>query len=136
MVVIGEVVGRVVFLISILAIIVGAIFLQIYLSKKENKLPGLILPIITFVISIMAVMGMATYTQVGQFTHSQYIDGQWISVISEEQSREAIPGAIGSVVYVFVIMNIPTITSLAIYKAVKNKQNSRHDLEKMSVQDL
>lgn len=53
-------------LIVILFFIIGSIFLQVYLSKKENKYLGLILPFITFVISIMAVLGDVTVTQIVQ----------------------------------------------------------------------
>ena len=35
-------------LIFTLALLVGVIFLQIYLSKRESKWPGLVLPIIAF----------------------------------------------------------------------------------------
>jgi len=133
----GDAIGRIAFLIFLLAIPIGAIFLQIHLSKKENRWLGLILPLITFAISVIAVLGMATYTQEGQTTLLEYVDGELIStIVSEGGIREAIPGAIGGVIYTFVIMNIPTIILLVIYKAVRNKQNRRHDVEKMSVQDL
>lgn len=39
-------------IIILLIIIVGGIFLQIFLSKKENKWLGLILPIITLTFSL------------------------------------------------------------------------------------
>lgn len=34
-----------------LAFLVGIVFLQIFLSKKESKWPGLILPIISFIVA-------------------------------------------------------------------------------------
>ena len=134
---IGEVIGRILFLIFLLAIPVGAIFLQIYLSKKENKWYGLILPLATLAISLMAVMGMAAFVEVGQTTMSQYIDGALVAtIIDEGGNREAIPGAMGGIIYTFILLNIPTVILLAIYKAVRSKQNRRRDVEKMSVQDL
>jgi len=99
-----------IFPLLLLAVIVGVIFLQIYLSKKESKWLGLILPIITLAISMIVVMSMA--------------------------DREAISGAIAAVIYTFIIMNIPTVTLLIIYKVARRKQNRRRDIEKMSVQDL
>lgn len=39
----------------LLLLIVGIILLQIYLSKKQSKFYGLILPIITFVLSIFTI---------------------------------------------------------------------------------
>ena len=134
---IGEVIGRILFLVFLLAIPVGVIFLQAYLSKKENKWYGLILPLATFVISLTAVMGMAAFIEVGQSTMSQYIDGELVAtIINGGGNREAIPGAIGGVIYTFILLNIPTVILLAICKAVRSKQNRRRDVEKMSVQDL
>ena len=128
----GDVVLRVAFLVFLLAIPLGAILLQIYLSKKESRWPGLVLPLITLAISLMTVMSIATF--LGVTTTSHLIDGERVIV---EQTRtvggwESVPGAI----YVFLLMNIPTAIFLVIYKAARGKYNRRRKLEKMSVQDL
>lgn len=131
------VIVRIAFLIFLIAIPVGVIFLQIFLSKMEGKWMGLILPIITLAFSLMTIMGMAVYVHPGPITEMNFVDGELITtVIHEAGGRELIPGAIGAVVYTFVIMNIPTAVLLIIYKAVRGKQNRNRDLEKMSVQDL
>ena len=133
----SEVIGGILFLIFLLAISVGAIFLQIYLSKKENKWYRFILPLATFAISLIIVMGMVTFVEDGLTAVSQYIDGELVTtIINESESQEAIPGARGGVIYTFILLNIPTAILLAIYKAVRSKQNRRRDIEKMSVQDL
>ena len=127
--------GMIVFLIILLVIIVGGIILQIFLSK--SKWLGFILPIITFVFSLITIAGMAVYTQTGNIAHSQYVDGELVTtIISEGGSRGVIPGAIGGVIYTFILMNIPTAILLAIYKAVRSKQNRQKDVERMSLQDL
>ena len=46
------------FLALLLAIIIGAIILQIYLSKKENGWLWLILPILMFAVSLTVLWGM------------------------------------------------------------------------------
>jgi len=80
---------------------------------------------------------MVAFTQPGTLTQSELIDGEWvITMISEGDERTRIPGAIGGVIYTFVLLNIPTIILLIIYKAVRSRQNRRRDIEKMSVQDL
>ena len=140
--------GRIIILIIFLLIIpVGTIFLQIYLSKKESVWFGLILPIITFLFSAMAIMGMVNYTT---FTHTSYIDityemlrepateggGQFIPEATNSEAFALIPGATFGIIYTFILMNIPTAVLLIICKAVRSKQNRRRDIEKMSVQDL
>jgi len=134
-----DITARIVFLVFLIGIPIGAIFLQIYLSKRESKWFGFILPMVTFAISLLAVLGMAVYTQMGHFVHTEYsyIDGELVtSIITEEWSREVIPGAIGGAVVTFFLMNIPTAILLLIYKVSRSSRNRKRDLEKMSIQDL
>jgi len=144
------IIARIAFLVFLVAVLAGAVFLQIYLSKRESKWPGLILPAITFAISLLAIMGMAVYTHTGTVTQVRVIDvelesmpqeesinGEFVTtMIQSEGSREPAPGAIGGVIYTFTILNIPTAISLAIYKAARSKRNRLRNLEKMNVQDL
>jgi len=133
----NAIVERTIFLIFLFAILAGTVVLQIYLSKKNSKWSGLILPIITFAFSLLAVMGMAAFVEVGTHTTSQYIDGEWVTiVISNGGERQVIPGAIGGAIYTFILMNIPTAILLGMYKAARIKHNRQREMEKMSVQDL
>jgi len=122
-------------LVFLLAITAGVIILQIYLSKKEGKWLGLILPIITFVISIMVVMSMAVFVASPSFTVQEYVDGQWVTTYQDGYFRQ-IPGAIWGVISVFLLTNISTAILLVIYAAVRSKNKRQRDLDKMSVQDL
>ena len=131
-----DVIGRIIFLIFLFMIPVGGVFLQIYLSKQESKWLGLILPIVTFGFSLLAVLNMVVYVELGTSTTSMYINGEWVTTTIEEGSREMIPGAIGGVIYTFVLMNIPTVILLAIYKSGRDKRNRHREVEKMSIQDL
>ncbi|MCL2856681.1 MAG: hypothetical protein FWE19_03010 [Oscillospiraceae bacterium] len=123
------------FLAILLAVLVGIVFLQVYLSKKESKWPGLLLPLITFIISIMAVLGMAVYVETGVFTQAEYIDGEWV-VVLEEVRREVTLGAVAGIISTFLLMNIPTVILLVIYASCRGKQCRQRALEKMSIQDL
>lgn len=71
--------------------IIAIICLQIYLSKKESKWPGLILPIISVLISIFLVLNISLF---GNESSWQIIYTLCISVL---------------------ITNIPTAVFLAIY---------------------
>lgn len=122
-----------------LALGAGVILLQIYLSKKENKWVGLILPIITLCISLIAVFSIAAFTTMT--TTPQVIDENEM-VIQEAapentaqpiQSASSLIFMIGSV---FLLYNIPTAVLLAIYFGCREKQRQRKALEKMQAQDL
>lgn len=127
----------------ILIFLVAAIVvLQIYLAKKKNKWLGLILPLITFSISLMALLGVATFYQIGSVRiESQTIteDGVVTKQISEspvEIDTSEVMQSVFIAVYIFVLYNIPTIILLLIYKDGKKKLKKEIELEKMNIQDL
>ena len=129
---------QLIFLLFPLAFFVGMVFLQIFLSKQESRWPGLILPVISLLISLIPVLGFAVYESMigpGVVTSREYVSGEW--VISEqtspmpdgEVSSVRIPGALGAALYVFFLFNIPTIIYIAVYKVVRNKRKYRSDAE-------
>lgn len=127
----------------ILIFLVAAIVvLQIYLAKKKNKWLGLILPLITFSISLMALLGVATFYQIGSVRiESQTIteDGVVTKQISEspvEIDTSEVMQSVFIAVYIFVLYNIPTIILLLIYKDGRKKLKKEIELEKMNIQDL
>ena len=96
----------------VLALLVGGIFLQIFLSKKKSKWFGLILPIITFLYSLMMIFNIAVFD-----------------------------GMTGGEIFIlfastFLISNIPTIVLLGIYFGCREKMKIRSQLDKMNIQDL
>ncbi|MEG0597226.1 MAG: hypothetical protein RR502_04180 [Oscillospiraceae bacterium] len=96
----------------ILAVFIGIIFLQIFLSKKENRLLGLILPIITFLCSLLALLNAAAFPSMTAWE------------------------VFGVLAATFILSNIPTLILLAIYCACKGKSKRKKQLEKMNIQDL
>ena len=89
------------------------IALQVYLSKRDSKYMGLILPIISLIISLAIVMGQATY---------DYIGTDSINIIDLFAS--------------FLISNIPTIVLLFIYFGIREKIKTRKQIDKMNIKDL
>lgn len=85
----------------LLLIIVAIILLQVYLSKKESKWYGLILPIITFSLSIFTIFNIALL------------------------GDESIFQIIFTVIYSFILANIPTCILLIIYYKFHNKLKIR-----------
>lgn len=99
-------------LMLIVIILIGVIFLQIFLSKTESKWPGLILPIIPFVISFFFIFGMVA-------------------------PEEGITGSfIFGLVLGWILNNIPTCILLGIYIACRGNKSRNKQLDKMAIQDL
>ncbi|MEG0943794.1 MAG: hypothetical protein RSD07_02260 [Angelakisella sp.] len=99
-------------LLIIIALLVGGVFLQIFLSKKKNKWFGLILPAITFFYSMLMVLSIA-----------------------------ALNGMTGGEIFMLfastlLISNIPTIILLGIYFSCREKMKIRCQIDKMNIQDL
>jgi hypothetical protein len=97
-------------LIIFVVIAAGVILLQIFLSKRESKWPGLILPVIFFCISLLAAFGTVIVDDISPF--------------------------IEIVLMAFLLCNIPTCLLLAIYFICRSMQKKRKALDKMRAQDL
>ena len=97
-----------------LAIIIGIVFLQIFLSKKQNKWLGRILPIITFSFSILITLIYLLSFMAGTPIWQIFI----------------------TLLLVFGLYNIPTIVLYIIYKACREKINRNTEVQKMNIQDL
>jgi len=92
--------------------LVGIILLQIFLSKRQNRWTGLMLPAISFIFSIIGVLGLAFY------------------------GNESTVQIILQLVRVFLVCNIPTIILMAIYFACREKFRKSKELDKMNIKDL
>jgi hypothetical protein len=116
-----------------LIICVGGLVLQVMLSKNENKWVGLVLPIISFVVSIMAVLGI-TVLAVFSTQDTVIINGE----IVEQSTRQLVDvwEMIWTSVINLLIFNIPTGILLAIYLAFKGGNKKQRDIAKMNIQDL
>lgn len=98
----------------VIAMIVGLTFLQVYLSKKESKIPGLILPSIFFILSVF--YSVPNFKNALNFSFS--------------------PGAFFASVMILLVYNVPTIIYVLIYLHLRNKMNKASQINKMNVQDL
>lgn len=103
-----------------LVIFTGFILLQIFLSKKDNKWLGLMLPIICFCVAV-AGSGYQIY--------------EWSATTYGNTNTSAF-GWVGAAAAFFFTYNIPTVILLVIYFACRGKQRRKKALDKMNVQDL
>jgi hypothetical protein len=83
--------------IEILIIIIAIIFvliatLQVYLCKRESRKAGLILPALSVVVSVLAVIGILTYS----------MPPNLVSILF-------------TALQVLILMNIPTVVLMGIY---------------------
>jgi len=117
----------------LIAFIVGMIILQIFLSKRENKWAGLILPIISFSISLLALLGAVMYLP-ATVTEFSFVNGELV----EQTVTPFVPTStiISTAIFTFLVFNIPTVINLIIYAVCRDKYSKKRDLEKMRIQDL
>ena len=96
-------------IIFLLALLVGVPLLQIVLSRRESKWPGLILPLLTFLYALVMALSAVAY-------------------------NGGIPW--GPILASLILGNIPTVILLAIYFACREKFRKRSELDKMHINDL
>lgn len=96
-------------IVFLLVFVVGGILLQIFLSRRESKWPGLVLPLLTFLYSLVLALNVTAVG--GEFP--------W-----------------GPLLASLVLGNIPTVVLLAIYAACREKRKKRDEIDKMQIEDL
>lgn len=97
-------------LLFVLLFAAGAIGLQIFLSRRESKWPGLVLPVVTLIYSIVMVLNMAYFISMAR----------------------PLLAALG----VFLTCNIPTLILLGIYFACRSGRRKKNEMDRMSIHDL
>lgn len=98
------------FLVFVLVVLVGGIFLQIFLSKRESRWPGLVLPLLTF---LWSLLGPLNVMDTGSVSRNVLL-----------------------VLVTLLAGNIPTLILLAIYWAVREKRRVRDQIDKMKIDEL
>jgi len=99
--------------ILIMLLMVGlVIVLQVFLSKSKSKIPGLIIPILFVMFSLISV------ANIGFSSHFTWID------------------MVGRILMLFVLSNIPTLILVSIYYVIRERSNINRQLDKMKIQDL
>ena len=98
--------------IVLLVLVVGGILLQIFLSRRQGRWPGLVLPGLTFLYSLLMVLGVAAFDTLGG-------GFPW-----------------GPILACLIWGNIPTLVLLAIYWAAREKFRVKDQIDKMNINDL
>lgn len=100
----------VVSLIILLVFLVGIVLLQIFLSRRESRWPGLVLPLLTFLSALLLPLNVMDTGSVSE--------NILLAVVT------------------LLAGNIPTLVLLAIYWAAREKYRVRDQMEKMGKQDI
>ena len=96
-------------LILMLVLLVGVPVLQVFLSRRENQGLGLLLPLLTFLNSLVMVCSVTAY-------------------------EGGVPW--GPILASLISGNIPTAVLLVIYFACREKFRRRSELDKTRIEDL
>lgn len=110
----------------LLLVSVGVIALEVYLSRRESKVPGLVLPGILFLGELFVLPNVVT------------------NVVMTSAADNAVGGVDSYDVFVTVlntvltllIISMPTIVLLVIYFLCRRGMNRKKQIEKMNIQDL
>ena len=96
-------------LMAFLLLIGGGVILQIFLSRRQSRWPGLVLPSVTVLYSLLMVLGVAAF-------------------------NGGLPW--GPILACLIFGNIPTLVLLAIYWAARERFRTRRQMDKMKIDDL
>ena len=86
------------------------VVLEVFLARTRSPIPGLVLPVLSFLLSLIPVLSVAAYGGICQ--------------------------VIGTMVMTLLIGNIMTLILLAIFFAVRHSRKKKSEMEKMNIQDL
>lgn len=124
----------------IAAVFVGIIALEVWLSRRKSRWPGLILPAVTLVLSLLMVLGFAAFSRGGATAEMQVVDEETGEIVYQEQTVETEPdwtlGDAAQLGVVLLVGNIPTFVLLGAYYIGREKLRREKMLEKMNIQDL
>ena len=96
---------------NVILVSVLLVLLQVYLSGRKSRIPGLVLPLLFFFGALL-------------YPFSMTVPGSGVTA-----------GFVFQMFAVFLLANIPTAVLLAVY-FVRRKKSGRKSIDKMNIQDL
>lgn len=124
----------------IAAVFVGIIALEVWLSRRKSRWPGLVMPMITFAASLFLALGMTLFSAVGTTAEMQVVNEETGEIVYQEQTAEQAQewtlGDTAQLGLVLLVGNIPTFVLLGTYYIGREKLRREKLLEKMNIQDL
>ena len=124
-----------------LAILVGIVALQVFLSRRKAWWPGLVMPVLSFLMSLLIVVGNFVFLSLSStVSGTQVVDEQTGAVVYQaQQVQQAHDWTVGDPAQMGVLLlvsNLPTIVLLAVYFLCRRSLKHKKQLDKMNIQDL
>ena len=119
-------------------IIIAIIRLQIILSKKDNKLFGLIIPIVIFFFFFIFAFGfIPTHNKIETTQSVMTETGEVAESSSDKTSTALIDHSLTtSIVYTIVSINAVNFVMLGIYFYCRHKKSTHVELKRMKAKEL
>ena len=95
----------------LLILLIGAVVLQIFLSRRESPWPGLVLPGVSLLLSLIPLLNVAV-------------------------PMAGVGEVFLTLLMVFLLYNLPTAVLLAIYFSCRAKFRRKREMDRMNAQDL
>lgn len=117
--------GRtIVSLLVFLLVCAAVLWLQIYLSRRPERFPGLLLPILSFAVSLIVAFGILSMR---------------LELLSPREGV-VVAGQVpswGNILLTFALYNVPTVVLLLIYAVCRwRKHGVQSQMDKMRIDDL
>ena len=126
--------------VPLIVVFVICIALEIFLANRQSRWPGLIMPIISFALSLLLVFGFVAFSAVSATSELQVTEAETGEIIHQEQRVEEVADwTLGDTVQLGILLlvgNIPTFVLLGTYYIGREKLRRDKLLEKMHIQDL
>ena len=119
-------VSTIISLIFLIAFVAAMIILQVYLSRRKSKVPGLVLPAITFSGELVILLNVVTNVVMTSVADN---------AVGGVDSYDVFVTVLNTVLTLLVI-SMPTIVLLVIYFLSRRGMNRKKQIEKMNIQDL
>ena len=121
-------------------IIIAMIRVQIFLSKKDNRLLGLVIPIVIFVSSLIFAFGfIPTHNKIETTQSIMTETGKDVESSSDKKTSTALIDhslTTTSIVYTIVSINAVNVVMLSIYFYCRHKKNTHIELKRMKAKEL
>ena len=119
-------------------ILIAIIRLQIFLSKKDNRLLGLIIPIVIFASSLIFAFGfIPTHNKIETTQSVMTETGEVVESSSDKTSTALIDHSLTtSIVYTIVSINAVNFVMLGIYFYCRHKKSTHVELKRMKAKEL
>lgn len=134
-------VSKILIIVLFIGVMLAVLKVQFLLSKKENKLYGLILPGFFFILSItMSLHSIPITATVENEMQTVSEDGKIVKSnnLESEEKFQLInrTEALFSASYLFVRINLFTIVLLTVYGICRRKRNIKNELKRMRIEEF